>query len=126
MGIIPNNNQLFQVYDVDHNCIAMDDNGVYLKLNRGAHSKFRRIIAREGNILTKTVPRENIMRKDNTVVFCLEALLLLVEKKFTHITMIVEDYGTFILKIDDIIKDGKPNQYAQQGFEKQIFYPLGD
>ena len=126
MSVLPNNNQLFRVYDNDQNCIAMDDSGVHLRLNRRVRSKFRRIIAREGNLLTKTVPRQNIMRKDNTVGFCLEALLLLLEHNFSHITMKVEDYGSYVLSIKEILKNGKPNQFAQQGFEKQIFYPLGD
>ena len=116
---------LFREYDGNQNAIAMDNFGVHLKLRHRNKGHYRRIMTRNGNLLTKIVPRQNIMRKDNTVGFCLEALVLLQEHKFTHITMIVEDYGTFILSIKDILDKGKPNQYAEQGFEKQIFYPLG-
>ena len=51
-------------------------------------------------------------------------LKLLNSKVFDYIELHTDKKEIFKIKVDNILKDGKILFYKQQGFEKQIFYPL--
>lgn len=115
---------VFRAEDDFGNMILMNENGVHLRLLNKSRGKFRQILSREGNQLTKFVPKENVMRIDNSIGFCKKALEELVNTQFTHIQIIVDGTGTWTMPVQDILDKGHDKHFMQQGFEKQIFLVL--
>jgi len=107
------------------NVVAITDEGVHIKLINKSKGQFRKIMSREGNLLTKFVPRQHIMRMDNSIGFCKKAIELLdANETLTHLNLIVEGVGTWTMSFAEILDKGHKKHFKTQGFEEQLFIVL--
>ena len=114
-----------EVKDDYGNMVAISSEGVHLKLMNKSKGQWRQIMSREGNIITKFVPKQNIMRMDNSIGFCKKAIEMLVgTEEFTHLNLIVDGIGTWTMTFAEILEKGHEKHFKTQGFEEQLFLVL--
>ena len=109
-------------FDSQGNKMGMGDDGVYLQLAKS--KKVLQIFKIKHGKLSKWVSERNIFKKVNAIGFNYHALMMLKEKGYNSMSIIVENHGTHHVKISDLLKEANFLWFKREGFEKQVFWTL--
>lgn len=114
--------------DDNNNRLMIGDNGIYLKLDKDPQVK-EILSFRHGRII-KFVKKANIFTPENgtSMIGFNYYAVKLIKERMNRIDAIYIKIGKKYKKVlvDELLKKGKFLHFLKQGFEKQIFYNLGD
>lgn len=107
--------------DEYNNKLYREGNQVWLELDSLSHRKNLGTIITNNTLRTWRNYDNHLHRKSNSFGFNLK---LLKSGWFKDVTLVTNRDEVFHVSVADILKNGKVLFFKQQGFEKQIFYPV--